>query len=77
VHAAELLLRTGRFDVALELIGETVVRNPEDIVALRLLSEAQMLVGRPEDALGAIDRALAIAPQMAEYHLYSPEAFFL
>jgi capsular polysaccharide transport system permease protein len=70
VHAVELLLRTGRFDVALELISETVARNPEDVVSLRLLSEAEMLVGRPEDALGAIDRALAIAPRMAEYHLH-------
>ena len=70
LHAAELLLRTGRFDEAAEIMLEAVDAHPQDEVAFRLLSAAQMLRGRTEDALDAIDRALALAPETAEYHLH-------
>lgn len=70
LHAAELLLRTERFDEAAEILLETVDAHPQDQVAFRLLSAAEMLRGRTEDALEAIDRALALAPDTAEYHLH-------
>ena len=47
-----------------------VTLHPRDDAALRLLSAAQMLRGRIEEALDAIDRALALAPETAEYHLH-------
>ncbi len=70
LHAGELLLRTGRFDEAADIIAGTLDRYPRDEVAFRLLSAAQMLRGRIGDALQAIDRALSIAPETAEYHLH-------
>src|SRR5260370_10887790 len=70
LHASELLLRTGRFDEAADIIGDALDTYQQDDVALRLLSAAQMLRGRMAEALDAIDRALAVAPDTAEYHLH-------
>jgi capsular polysaccharide transport system permease protein len=70
LHAGELLLRTGRFDEAADIIAGTLDTYPQDEVAFRLMSAAQMLRGRIGDALEAIDRALAVAPDAAEYHLH-------
>src|SRR6202043_1597700 len=70
LHAGELLLRTGRFDEAADIIAGMIEVHPRDEVALRLLSAAQMLRGRIADALDAIDRALSIVPDIAEYHLH-------
>src|SRR5580700_3508931 len=70
LHAGELLLRTGRFDEAADIIAGTIEVHPRDEVALRLLSAAQMLRGRIADALDAIDRALSLVPEKAEYHLH-------
>jgi ABC-type polysaccharide/polyol phosphate export permease/Flp pilus assembly protein TadD len=70
LHATELLLRSGRLDEAADLILAAIDRDRQDEVALRLLSAAQMLRGRIEDALDAIDRALALAPEVAEFHLH-------
>src|SRR5258708_7589913 len=72
LHASELLLRTGRFDEAADIIGDALDTYQQDDVALRLLSAAQMLRGRMAEALDAIDRALAVAPDTAEYHLHRP-----
>ena len=70
LHAGELLLRAGRFDEAADIIAGTIEVHPRDEVALRLLSAAQMLRGRIADALDAIDRALSIVSEIAEYHLH-------
>ena len=67
-HATELLLRTERFDEAAQIILAAVDTHSQDDVAFRLLSATQIQRGRTGDALDAIDRALAIAPDMAEYH---------
>jgi ABC-type polysaccharide/polyol phosphate export permease/Flp pilus assembly protein TadD len=70
LHATELMLRTNRFEEAAGIILEIVDTHKEDPVALRLLSATQMLRGLFDDALAAIDRALALSPEMAEYHLH-------
>jgi capsular polysaccharide transport system permease protein len=70
LHATELLLRTNRFDQAAVIICEFADHYREDPVAFRLLSATQMLRGLIDHALAAIDRALALSPQMAEYHLH-------
>ncbi len=67
-HATEVLLRCGRFDSAAELIAAALARNGADPIGFRLLSAAHMQAGRPEAALAAIDRAVALAPANAEYH---------
>jgi ABC-type polysaccharide/polyol phosphate export permease/Flp pilus assembly protein TadD len=70
IHATELLLRTNRYDEAAAIILDVVDVHREDSVALRLLSATQMLRGLIEDALVAIDRALALSPEATEYHLH-------
>ena len=70
LHATELLLRSNRFDEAAAIILDVVETHREDPVALRLLSATQMLRGLIEEALDAIDRALALLPETAEYHLH-------
>jgi tetratricopeptide (TPR) repeat protein len=70
LHATELLLRTNRYDEAAAIILDVVDIHREDPVALRLLSATQMLRGLTEDALAAIDRALDLSPEAAEYHLH-------
>jgi len=67
-HATELLLRCNRFDEAAELILAALAADESDAVGYRLLSAARMLRGQTDQALDAIERALALAPAEAEYH---------
>ena len=69
-HAAELLLRGGRHDEAVHVISAALAADAEDAIGCRLLSAAQMLRGQLGDAIEAVDRALALAPAAAEYHLH-------
>jgi capsular polysaccharide transport system permease protein len=70
LHATELLLRANRLDEAAAIILDVVQSHTEDPIALRLLSATQMLRGLIDEALDAIDRALALSPETAEYHLH-------
>jgi ABC-type polysaccharide/polyol phosphate export permease/Flp pilus assembly protein TadD len=70
LHATELLLRAERLEQAVAVILPAADLHRDDPITLRLLSATQMLRGRIEDALDAIDRAIALAPQTAEYHLH-------
>jgi ABC-type polysaccharide/polyol phosphate export permease/tetratricopeptide (TPR) repeat protein len=69
-HATELLLRAGRYDEAAEIMSAALAGADDDATGYRLLSAAEMLRGRPEQALDAIDRALALAAASSEYHLH-------
>ncbi len=69
-HATELLLRAGRFDEAAAIMSAALAAADDDAAGYRLLSAAEMLRGRPEQALDAIDRALARAAADVEYHLH-------
>src|SRR5579884_416020 len=74
-RAAELALRAGRADDAAALLRrltEAVASAP----AWRVLSGIEMLRGEPAAALAAIDRALALAPDTAEYHLHRGHALY-
>jgi predicted Zn-dependent protease len=62
-HATELLLRCDRCAEAVQLISAALAADAGDTIGYRLLSAAEMLCGRPVDALDAIDRALAHARQ--------------
>ncbi len=70
LHAAELLLRSDRYDEAADVVTANLVLAGADHVAYRLLSAAQMMRGQIEGGIEAIDRALALAPGAAEYHLH-------
>ena len=69
-HAAELLLRAGRVEDAAGLAAAAADRLGDDPVLWRTLSAAEMLRGRLDNALLAIDAAIALAPEIAEYRLH-------
>lgn len=69
VYAAELLMAAGRIDEAAGLLGGAADTAAEPRL-LRVLSAAEMLRDRLPAALAAIDRALAEAPDNAEYHAH-------
>jgi len=69
-HAAELLLRAGRTDEALTLLDAATARDPADPVLWRLVSAAESQREALAAAITAIDRALALAADSAEYHLH-------
>jgi len=70
VHTAELLLRTGRFEDALELLDMAIERDPSAPVLWRIVSAAEAQRGAIEPALAAIDYALSLVPENPEYHLH-------
>jgi capsular polysaccharide transport system permease protein len=70
IHAAELLLRGGRPEDALSLLDDAVQRSPTDPIIWRLRSAAEDLRGANDAALSAIDQALQLTPEAAEYHLH-------
>ena len=70
LHATELLLRTERLEEAAAIVLAAADRHRDDPITLRLLSATQMLRGWLQEALDAVDRAIALAPQTAEYHLH-------
>jgi tetratricopeptide (TPR) repeat protein len=70
VFAAELLLRCSRADAAVEILYRAAARDRADPVLLRTLSAAEIVRRCFPDALAAIDAALALAPENAEYHIH-------
>ena len=69
IHAAELLMGYGRAEEAAELLLDAAA-DAADPRLFRVLSAAEMLRGRLEAALDAVDRSLAGAPDNAEYHIH-------
>src|SRR6267154_2017903 len=70
IHAAELLLRCGDVENAAGLVRGAAARDPSDDRVLRVLSAIEMLLDRLDAAIEAIDAALGVAPDNAEYHLH-------
>lgn len=69
--AAETLMRCGQMKEAARALREAAAAGADPGPRLwRLLSAAEMLLGQIDKALAAIERALAAAPQEAEYHLH-------
>ena len=75
-HAAELLLRAGRIAEAAALAGDAARVVGDDPVLWRVLSAAEMLAGRVDAALLAVDAAIALAPDNAEYRLHRAHLAF-
>jgi tetratricopeptide (TPR) repeat protein len=69
IHAAETLIGCGRAAEAAELLRGAAA-DAADPRLLRVLSAAEMVRDHLEAALDAIDRALAGAPDVAEYHIH-------
>jgi tetratricopeptide (TPR) repeat protein len=66
---AEILLHCDRADDAAELLYGAAA-DASDPRLFRVLSAIEMVRGRLEAALAAVDRALALAPGAPEYHLH-------
>src|SRR4051812_5276142 len=61
-----LRLQQDRFEDACRLLGDALSVYPNDLGCLMNYGMALRAAGRPEEALAAFDRALAIQPNMAE-----------
>lgn len=72
IHAAELLIACGRAAEAAELLHGAAAEGADgvDPRLLRVLSAAEMVRGCCDAALDAVDRALAAAPDVAEFHIH-------
>jgi capsular polysaccharide transport system permease protein len=66
---AELLMRCEQADAAAKILTEAAFAT-SDPRLLRVLSAAEMLCGRLDAALEAVDRAIAGNPGQAEYHVH-------
>lgn len=69
IHAAELLIACGRADQAAELLHDAA-EDAADPRLFRVMSAAEMVCDRLEAALAAVDRAIAGAPDNAEFHIH-------
>jgi tetratricopeptide (TPR) repeat protein len=69
IHAAELLITCGRADSAAQFLRDAAA-SAADPRIFRVLSAAEMVQDRIEAALDAIDRAIAAAPDIAEFHIH-------
>jgi capsular polysaccharide transport system permease protein len=70
IHVSELLLRSGRRNDAVALLDAATGRDPADPRLWRLISAAESQQDATDTALIAIERALLLAPDNAEYHLH-------
>jgi len=62
LQRAELLADLGQYDEAVTELAGALARDPEDAAALGLLVSVHLAAERPEQALDAADRALAVEP---------------
>jgi BexC/CtrB/KpsE family polysaccharide export inner-membrane protein len=70
IHAAELLLRAGQVIDALTLLREATRHGSANSALWRLISAAEVQRDELDRALEAIERALDLSPDHAEYHLH-------
>jgi tetratricopeptide (TPR) repeat protein len=70
IHAAELLLRQGRSDEAVAILTVGAETHPENARLWRVLSGAEAQRDHVQAALVAVDHALMLASDTAEYHLH-------
>ena len=70
IHAAELLLRAGQVIDALTLLREATRHGSANSALWRLISAAEVQRDELDRALAAIERALDLSPDHAEYHLH-------
>lgn len=67
--AAEALLHLGMARIAVGLLEAAAIETPDGRL-YRILSAAAMVDGQLDTALAAAERAVIVAPDIAEYHLH-------
>lgn len=60
LHWSRALLTQGEKDAASELLEALINHNPFSVEALRALAQTRMAQGRPHDAIGLLQKALAL-----------------
>ncbi|MEU8518194.1 tetratricopeptide repeat protein [Streptomyces sp. NBC_01216] len=63
LERADALFDVGRYEQAAELAAGHLAQDPEDAEALVLLARCQQRLGRDEEALESVERALRAAPE--------------
>lgn len=65
---ALLLLQSGRADQALKVLNSQVQANPNDARAYNLMCRVYFQLEDWDDAIGAAEKSVALAPDNSEYH---------
>ena len=71
----EELLRSGHADEVIQVLKHLTTTNPGDAQAWNLLSRAYLSVQKWDDAVSAGEKAVAAAPDNADYHLWLGRAY--
>ena len=72
---SETLLNEGRADEAIAALQSRLANDKRDASALHLLSRAYYSVGLWDQSIKAGERAVALAPERSEYHLWLGRAY--
>ena len=73
----ELLLKDGRVDDAISSLNARLAQSAQDAQAYNLLGRAYYAIGKWDEAIRAGEKAVALAPNNAEYHLWLGRAYGL
>src|SRR5512140_1316659 len=69
------LLSAGRVDDALRLLNTRIKRSPQDAQSYNYLSRTYFSVQRWDEAIAAGEKAIALAPNNSEYHMWLGRAY--
>lgn len=67
----ELLFELQRYEAAAGIFEEEALADPSRAQAFEALARARQMLGDPFGAIGALDRAIALAPQWADAIYFS------
>jgi tetratricopeptide (TPR) repeat protein len=73
--SAEELLQSGRVDDAIAILNHRIAAKSDDAEAYNLLSRAHYALNNFDPAIKAGERAVSLAPNNAEYHLWLGRAY--
>lgn len=74
-HSPEVLLKNGRVDDAISKLNERVAKSHDDAEAHHLLSRAYLALSNYDQAIHEGERAVALEPNNADYHLWLGRAY--
>ena len=72
---SEQLLKAGRVDDAITQLQQRISANKNDAEAFNLLSRAHYAMNNYDESIRAGERAVALAPSNADYHLWLGRAY--
>jgi tetratricopeptide (TPR) repeat protein len=69
-ESAPSLLATGRVDEAVSVLRTHITQSPNDALAHNLLCRAYLAVGDWDRGISACEKAVSLAPDNSQYHLW-------